>query len=113
MPGGSWKPPGPPGGPPRPRPPPAALFLEALVHVVREDVHAALLVEIDVVVAGARPVPVGVHQCHVECQELQRAVDIQQRRQLGLEPVGWRFVQDLEHRISRRHDCSVSRDLMS
>ena len=36
---------------------------------------AALRVEIDVVVAGARPVAVGVGQGHVQSQELERAVE--------------------------------------
>ncbi len=75
-----------PGNPP----PPAAALLrtQAFVDVVRKDVEAALLVLIDVVVARARPVAVAVDQRDVERQELERAVDVQDRRERRFELSG-------------------------
>ena len=77
------RPPGPPGPPPSSSSP---SFMSCGQHV-----HAALRVEIDVVVAGARPVAVGVDQRDVEGKELQRAVDVEQRRQLRFKAVGGRL----------------------
>src|SRR6188474_3309099 len=57
----------------------AALVFKTLVHVVGQHVHAPHAVEIDVVVAGARPVAVGVDERDVESQELQGAIDVEQR----------------------------------
>jgi hypothetical protein len=62
-----------------------ALFsVEPFVHVVGQDVKPPLRILIDAVVARAHPVPVAVHQGHLERKELECLIDIQNRRQRGL-----------------------------
>ncbi len=76
--------------------PPTAFVGEALVHVVRDDVEAPLLVLIDAVVARACPVAVAVDERHIQRQEPQRAVDVEDRIERGFQLVGRRLVQDTE-----------------
>src|SRR6185503_136216 len=68
--------------------PSAALFgAHRLVHIVRDDVQDTLLVLIEAVIAGASPEAVGVDERHFDREELQRAVDVEERRERGSEIV--------------------------
>ena len=81
---------------------------------MRDDVEAALRVLIDAVVARARPVAVAVDERHVEREELQRAVDVEDRHQRGFELLGRRLVQAPCTALMRSaHDFGSSFDLIS
>jgi hypothetical protein len=76
--------------------------LDRLVRIVREDVELALLVQVNVVVAGARPVAVVVDQRLVQRQKFQRPVDVEDRLQRRLQLVHRRLVQHLAQVDQRR-----------
>ena len=75
----------------------AAFFLEPLVHVVRQDVYAALAVQIDVVIARARPIAVGVDERDFDGQELQRAIDVEERGERRFKTLRRGLIQHAEH----------------
>ena len=86
--------------PPNPRPP--AFAAERLVEVVRQDVKLPVLVPVDAVVAGPRPVAVAVDERDVEREEPQRAVDVEDRLERRLELRRRRLVQHLAQLDERR-----------
>ena len=63
------------------------------VGVIGNEMEAPLRVEIEIVVAGAHPIAVVVDEHVFERQKLERSVDIEQRRQRGLQLVRRRLVQ--------------------
>ena len=59
-----------------------------LVHVMRQNVELASAVPVDAVITGTGPVPVVVDQCHIEGQEPEQAVDVENGFQRLFEFVG-------------------------
>ena len=70
-------------------------WAEGFVHVVRQDVKLALLVQIDAVVAGSNPIAIAVDERVVEREEPQQSVDVEHRLKCGFQFFRRRFVERL------------------
>ena len=74
---------------------------KGFVHVVRQHVKHAVGIAVDAVVAGAHPVAIAVGGDHVQCEETQCSVDIQDGFDGGGQFFNGRF---LKH-FAQRNEC--------